>query len=227
MANEKNSQLDAQVLPGLKRNGLKGTVAIIDAPLTDTVAITQQAGTIASRFQADGIKTVLLVGSTPSAFSNALKNSDYRPRLVGTLFDTFSAAADSKATDPELWKNSATAGLGVDFDDPSLQQCYRTVEKVTGKKITRFVPAGEKTNNEPSADNACRYISLFTQLAGAAGKDLTVDGFGKAAAKLGSVTIPGSGTIKYDPKTHTWVQPMYTYKYDPAQKLVVIDKKVD
>ena len=58
------------------------------------------------------------------------------------------------------------------------------------------------------------------------GKDLTVAGFGKAAEKLGSVTIPGSGTIKYDPKTHTWAQPLWTYKYDPATQQLVQDKKI-
>src|SRR5262245_26511833 len=71
---EEKSLLDAVVRPALKRNGINNTVAVIDAPLTDTVAATQQAGTIAQRFQSDGIKTVLLVGGAPSVFSNALKN---------------------------------------------------------------------------------------------------------------------------------------------------------
>ena len=45
-------------------------------------------------------------------------------------------------------------------------------------------------------------------------------------AKLGSVTVPGLGTIKYDPKTHTWQQTLYTYKYDPSTQQLVIDKKI-
>src|SRR4029079_4740272 len=123
-ATEEKNLLDAAVLPALKRNGIKNTVAIIDAPLNDPVAATQQAGTIAEKFKSEGIKTVLLVGATPSAFSNALKNSDYRPKLVGTPFSTFQAAALNKATDPALWKGSATADISADFNDPSLQQCY-------------------------------------------------------------------------------------------------------
>jgi ABC-type branched-subunit amino acid transport system substrate-binding protein len=225
IATEEKSLLNAEVLPGLKRNGIKGTVAIIDAPLTDTVAGTQQATTIAERFKSDGIATVLLVGATPSAFTNGLKNTDYRPRLVGTNFSTFQGAAINKATDPALWKGAVTADIGADFNDPSLQKCYRTVEKVTGDKIFEFPKPGAP-DNQASASSACRYISLFSQLAAAAGKDLTVAGFGKAAAKLGSVTIPGSGTVKYDPKTHTWAQPMYTYKYDPATQQLVKDQKV-
>ncbi len=225
VATEEKNLLDAAVLPALKRNGIKNTVAIIDAPLNDTVAATQQAGTIAEKFKSEGLKTVLLVGATPSAFSNALKNTDYRPKLVGTPFSTFQGAALNKATDPALWKGSATADIAADFNDPSLQQCYGTVEKATGKTIVERPEPGTP-DYQASARAACQYISLFSQLAGAAGKDLTVAGFGKAAAKLGSVTIPGLGTIKYDPKTHTWAQPLWTYTYDPTTQQLVQDKKV-
>ena len=224
-ANEEKNLLDAAVLPALKRNGIKNTVAIIDAPVNDPVAATQQAGTIAEKFKSEGIKTVLLVGATPSAFSNALKNSDYRPKLVGTPFSTFQGAALNKATDAALWKNSATADIAADFKDPSLQKCYGTVEQATGKTIVEHPQPGTP-DYQASARAACQYISLFSQLARAAGKDLTVAGFGKAAAKLGSVTIPGLGTIKYDPKTHTWAQPLWTYKYDPTTQQLVQDKKI-
>jgi len=99
------------------------------------------------------------------------------------------------------------------------------VEKATGDPIVQFPESGDP-DYQASASAACRYISLFSQLAGAAGKDLTVASFGKAAEKLGSVTLPGSGTVKYDPKTHTWLQPLYTYKYDPTRKQLIIDKKI-
>jgi ABC-type branched-subunit amino acid transport system substrate-binding protein len=224
-ANEKSNLLDPVVKPALKKNNIKNTVAMIDAPLTDTVLATQQAGTIAEKFKSEGIKTVLLVGSTPSVFSNALKNTDYRPKLVGTNFSTYQGAAINKATDPAIWEGGVTADIGTDWDDPSLQKCYRMVEKATGDTILQHPEPG-KPDYQASASAACRYISLFSQLATAAGKNLTVDSFGKAAGKLGSVTVPGLGTIKYDPKTHTWLQPLYTYKYDPALQQLVIDEKV-
>jgi ABC-type branched-subunit amino acid transport system substrate-binding protein len=224
-ATEEKSLLDPAVKPALKRNGIKSTVAIIDAPLTDTVAATQQAGTIAEKFKSDGIKTVLLVGATPSVFSNALKNSDYRPKLVGTTYSTFQGAAINKATDPALWKGAVTADTGTDFNDPSLQKCFKIVEKATGETIVEHPKPGAP-DYQASAASACRYISLFSQLAGAAGKDLTVSGFGKAAKKLGSVTVPGSGTIKYDTATHTWAQPLYLYAYDPSSQQLVKGKQV-
>jgi ABC-type branched-subunit amino acid transport system substrate-binding protein len=224
-ANEKKNLLDPVVLPSLKKNGIKNTVAMIDAPLTDTVLATQQAGTIAEKFKSEGIKTVLLVGATPSVFSNALKNTDYRPKLVGTNFSTYQGAAINKATDPAIWKGGVTADIGIDWNDPSLQKCYGLVEKATGDTIEQHPEPG-KPDYQASASAACRYISLFSQLAEAAGKNLTVDGLGKAAEKLGSVTVPGLGTIKYDPKTHTWIQPIYMYDYDDASQQLVIGEKV-
>jgi hypothetical protein len=224
-AQEEETLLDPVVKPSLKRNGIKNTVAIIDAPITDTVLATQQAGTIAERFKSDGIKTVLLVGAAPSVFSNALKNSDYRPKLVGTTFSTYQGAAINKATDPAIWKGGVTADIGYDFDDPSLQKCFATVEKATGDTIVEHPEPGTP-DYQASAWAACRYITLFSQLAEAAGKDLTVAGFGKAAEKLGSVTIPGLGSIKYEPKTHTWAQPMFMYNYDPASQQLVKGRQV-
>ena len=111
-------------------------------------------------------------------------------------------------------------------DLKSLKHIYvQVIDDATGKTIIERPQPGTP-DYQASARAACQYISLFSQLAGAAGKDLTVAGFGKAAEKLGSVTIPGLGTIKYDPKTHTWAQPLWTYKYDPATQQLVQDKKI-
>ena len=225
LANDEQGLLNDVVLPALKRNKIKGTSAILDASTTDTVAITQQAGTFLERFKADGVKTVLVVGGAPSTVISALAKTDYRPHLVGTSASTMSGAALNKATDPSVMKGAVTADIGTDFNDPSLQKCYRLVEKATGNKILE-TPATGQPDYQASASSACRYVALFAALAGAAGKSPTVASFGKAAQKLGSVTIPGSGTITYDPKTHTFVQPMYTYKYDPVAKLMVKDQPV-
>jgi ABC-type branched-subunit amino acid transport system substrate-binding protein len=225
LAADEQGLLNDVVLPALKRNKIKGTSAVLDASLTDTVAVTQQAVTFAERFKSDGIKTVLLVGGAPSAFITALAKTDYRPRLVGTTVSTMQGAALNPSTDPSVMKGAVSADIGVDFNDPSLQKCFRLVEKVTGDKILETPPAGEP-DYRASAQTACRYVPLFAALATAAGKNPTVASFGKAAEKLGSVEIPGSGKITYDPKTHTFVQPMYTYKYDAPSKNLVIDKPV-
>ena len=52
------------------------------------------------------------------------------------------------------------------------------------------------------------------RLAKAAGKNLTVDSFGKAIDKTKTVDVTGLGTMNYDPKTHTYSLPMFIYRYD-------------
>jgi ABC-type branched-subunit amino acid transport system substrate-binding protein len=225
LAADEQSLLHDVVLPALKRNKIKGTSAILDASTTDTVAVTQQAGTFAERFKSDGVKTVLLVGNSPSAFMNALSKTDYRPRLVATSINPFQAAAINPATDPSELKGAVSASVGTKFDDPSLQKCFRVVEQVTSDKVVENAPAGEP-DYRASAEAACRYVALFATLAGAAGKNLTVQSFGQAPAKLGSFELPGSGKVTYDPKTHTFVQPMFTYRYEPSLQRMVVDKEV-
>jgi ABC-type branched-subunit amino acid transport system substrate-binding protein len=225
VAAEEQSLLKDVVLPALKRNGIKGTSAVLVSPTNDALAGVQEAGTVLERFKADGVKTVLAVGNSSLVVVNALAKTDYRPRLVSTSYPTFQAAAINPATDASVMKNAVTADVGVDFNDPSLQKCFRLIEKVTGATIVEIAKTGEP-DNRASAQSACRYIALFAQLAGAAGKNPTVASFGKAAEKLGSVEIPGSGKIAYNPQTHTFEQPMYTYKYDPATKSLVIGQPV-
>jgi hypothetical protein len=65
---------------------------------------------------------------------------------------------------------------------------------------------------------------LFSAIARAAGKNLTVESFGTAPEK-GPLQVPGSGTITYDTKTKSFVQPVYIWRYDPKTQTVVPDKK--
>jgi ABC-type branched-subunit amino acid transport system substrate-binding protein len=213
------------VLPALQRNKITGTSAIIDAPATDTTAVNNQASTIVERFRSDGIKTVLMVNNAPTAIITALGKTDYRPRLVATAANPLAGAASNPATVPDVIKDVVIADVGIKFNDPALQKCFRVVEKATGDKIVENVVQGQP-QPRVSAQSACRYVALFAALTKAAGKNPTVASFGKAPAKLGSVDIPGAGTIRYDPKTHTFAQPMFTYRYDQSLKRLVIDKEI-
>ncbi len=135
--------LNDVVMPALKRNGVKVTTsAIIDAPANDVTAGITQAGTIMERFKSDGIKTVLAVNNSPSAVITALGKTDYRPRIAATAVNPFQAAAINPSTDPSVIKNSISADIGVDFKDPSLQKCFKLVEKATGDKILEYPAVG-------------------------------------------------------------------------------------
>jgi ABC-type branched-subunit amino acid transport system substrate-binding protein len=225
IADEKISQLDGVVLPALKRNKLTGTSAIIDAPSSDPVLAVQQATTIMERFKSDGVKTVLLVGGAVTAVVSALSKSDYRPKLVANNARNLASTASNPSTDPSVVKTAVAADSGFIFSDPALKKCFGVVEKATGHKIVENVPQGEP-QYRVSAQTACEYISLFSTLAKAAGKNLTVDSFGKAIDKTKTVNVTGLGTMTYDPKTHTYSLPMFTYTYDPTLKRLVAKQQI-
>jgi hypothetical protein len=96
------------------------------------------------------------------------------------------------------------------------------VTKATGYTMQDTVPTGQP-DYEQGAEIACRAVALFSGIARAAGKNLTVESFGKAAAKGGAFDIPGSGKVTYDTKTKTFQQPVYIYRYDPTTKTAVRD----
>ena len=225
IADEEQSQLKDVVLPALKQHKLSGTTAIIDAPSSDPVANVQQATTIMERFKSDGVKTVLLVGGAVTAVVNALSKSDYRPKLAATNARNLASTASNPATDPAVVKTAIAADSGFIFSDPALKKCFGLIEKATGNKIVENVPQGEP-QYRVSAQTACEYMSLFTTLAKAAGKNLTVDSFGKAIDKTKTVNVTGLGTMTYDAKTHTYSLPMFIYRYDPDLKRLVAGQQI-
>jgi ABC-type branched-subunit amino acid transport system substrate-binding protein len=215
--------LDNVVLPALKRNKVSGSSAIIDAPASDTVAAQAQADTIIQRFKSDGIKTILSVGNAIVATGRGVaKDSSYRPRLVSTLQNTMAAYTLDPSNDLSVMENAITGNVAVDFNDPALKKCHEVVMKATGQPIIEN-PAPGQFSAAGSANAACRYIGLFAALAKASGKNLTTATFRKAAQKAGTIEVPGSGAMTYDPKTHSFAQPVFLYRYDPSTKTLVKD----
>ena len=215
--------LDNVVLPALKRNNVKVTSAIIDAPASDTVAAQAQADTIIQRFKSDGIKTILAAGNAIVAAGRGVaKTPDYRPRMVSTLQNTMAAYVNDKSNDLSVMENAITGNVAEDFNNPELQKCYDLVEKATGATIIETPPPGT-TSHVTSASSACRYVNLFKALAEASGKNLTTASFGKAAQKAGSINVPGYGPMTYDAKTHTFAEPVFLYRFDPTTKTLVKD----
>jgi branched-chain amino acid transport system substrate-binding protein len=221
-----NSQAlyDQVVAPALKEHKVNGTVANITATQGDAVAAEQQAGVIAQRFQSDGINKVLIVGESFLQFGNALSKTSYRPRLMAVSETFFRSFIVNPGSDLSVLKDAIGGNVAVDFNEPGLQKCFKLITKATGYTMQDTVPTGQPDYAQ-GAEIACRAVGLFSGLAGAAGKNLTVESFGKAAAKGGTFEIPGSGKVTYDKKTKTFNQPVFIYRYDPTTKTDVRDEK--
>jgi ABC-type branched-subunit amino acid transport system substrate-binding protein len=215
---------DNVVAPALKRHKVSGTTAHVTATQGDELAIEAQVGPIIERFKSEGVKKIFIVGTTIVQLAKVLSKLDYRPQLIVLNANNLRAYTLNPGSDLDVVQNAISANVATDFNEPALQKCFKLVSKATGYDIKENPPQSEP-QYRGSAEAACRYLALFAALAGAAGKNPTVESFGKAAAKLGTVDIPGSGTVTYDKKLHRFQQPVYIFRYDPATKLVLQDDK--
>jgi len=211
------------IAPALKRNHVNGPVAIITATTGDAVATEQQAGVIATKFQSEGINKVVLVGTSALQFAEALEQTNYRPRLIDPNYASLSAYVQNPGNTLDVAATSIGAYNAPNFHDPALQQCFQVVTRATGYKIQQVAGPGQPDYGS-SATIACASVGLFAAIARAAGRNLTVASFGQAP-QHGAFTIPGYGTISYNPTTHSFNTPIFIYRYNPALKALVPDAK--
>jgi hypothetical protein len=81
--------------------------------------------------------------------------------------------------------------------------------------------AGTDTTYQ-SVIEACQYMGLFTAIADAAGKNLTVASFTKAGYGLRKATIPGmGGPISFAPGQAYAVGPVTIVTYNPKTQTLV------
>jgi ABC-type branched-subunit amino acid transport system substrate-binding protein len=209
------------VLPALKKNGISAKVAVGTAPPGDIPAGEAEADVILEKFKSEGVKTIL-GGAGLVLAAQRLAKTDYRPKLVSTNSGPLAAYVNTPGSDLSVVKNVVSGGVGYPYDEAEITKCRDKVAKATGEEMIEFPPPGDPTYRV-SAETACRYVTLFAALAKDAGKNLTSASFGKAGEKAGSVDVPGSGTIPYLAKTHSFVQPIFLSRFDPAQKRFVND----
>src|SRR5262245_9095267 len=222
VSNDAGALYSDVVAPALKQHKVSGTVASISATQGDNTAIEREAGAILERFKSEGVNKILVVGQDMLGVGNSLSKTDYRPRLL-VLSETFLRSyVVNPGSNLDVVKDAIAANIAVDFNEPGLQKCFGVVTKATGYTMQETVPTGQPDYAQ-GAEIACRATALFAALAKAAGKKLTVESFAKAAEKAGPIEIPGSGPVTYDKKTHTFEQPVYIFRFDPATKTIVRD----
>jgi hypothetical protein len=115
-----------------------------------------------------------------------------------------------------IWNNAGT------------QHCVHIVKKAFPSDQIRAygpsVPESEAT--WMSVEIACTDMALFTDIAKAAGRNLTVQSFVHAGFGLKNLTLPGAAApISFGPGRPYGLGPVYMVHYDPATKGVVYANK--
>jgi hypothetical protein len=156
---------------------------------------------LAENIRSEGITTLVILG--PGSFEVGqmidlgvdvkVINSDIAVGGLST-FDNH----DPAAYDGVIGTFGTTAEEGE--DDPGIDACVDTFEAATGIDV---LPASEleegDTNHGVSVLFACSRFSLFEQLAGLAGVNLTNDSFRAAIESGADIDLPGPGLVSFGP----------------------------
>jgi hypothetical protein len=228
------ADLKNTVVPELKKLGANVVqTAINSAPASDVNAGYQQFGLIARKFQASGVDLVVAVGNAGSGWPKGLQvnRSTYHPTLVATYRNALASyVADASGNDPAILEG-AVSGDGsppqdASWNDPTMKSCVATVQAAEpNAKIEDPVTATAKTPNtwvSPTA--ACQNLSLFVDIAKAAGKTLNNDTFTSGGQSLTDVSLPGFPDTKlhFSASSHDGDGPIYLSTYDTAKKNLVV-----
>lgn len=222
--------MDDVTVPALEDAGVTvADTAVIDAPADDQAAAQQQVGVIAERFDAAGIDTVVTVGNAGLPTAQGLEPTDYRPRLVGTGFESLATfVAGQGGFDAAVVADAITGGYatsGVQAGEQDMQECAGLAEQATGTTLPDPV-VSEPGDPEPfvSVYAACLQLGLFEAIATAAGDDLNNGTFGQAGYDLGAVDLPGDGGgSTYGPDSLDGDMPIYLLRFDADEGRFVSD----
>jgi ABC-type branched-subunit amino acid transport system substrate-binding protein len=202
------------------------------APQGDLSAENQQIAVIAQRFQAAGADEVVAVGNGSALWPEGLSaiQSSYNPPWVATNEGDFTGDVGG-SNDPKYLANVVTstpipAGITI-WNDPGTQRCVKLDRKAyPSNHINTYsstLPASQATGT--GIEQACTDLALFSAIAKAAGKHLTVASFVHAAYGLRHIVIPGYSSVSFGPNQPYNLGGAYMVHYDPTTKSIVTATK--
>ena len=192
------------VLEGLGARGIDvvGT-AVLDANDGDTAAQDQLMQVISERIRADGADTVMINGN-PAATIRGLGLNGLLDSV--TIWSNNAAGLNNLGeTFDHEWARGAISSDGPSeldiWNDDVFQDCVRVVNEAGIGADLR--PTAELADDDENWFNPvrryCGHLSLFAQIAAAAGPNLTPDTFEQAAYTLTDFVLPGYSANSLSP----------------------------
>lgn len=209
------------------------TTAVDTAPQGDEAAVNAQIGPIAQRFQSDGVTEVVAVGTGAAVWPEGLSaiQSTYNPPWVALNEDDFNGAVgagDSSAYLSNVVTSSPLTPPTEVWDNTGTQQCVYIIKKAYPSDQIRAYNASlpESQATWTSVEYSCTDMALFTVIARAAGRDLTVSSFVHAGYGLKNLVLPGANApISFGAGRPYALGSVYMVHYDAATKSVVYGDK--
>lgn len=192
------------VLEGLGARGIEVVgKAVLDANDGDTAAQDQLMQVISERIRADGADTVMINGN-PAATIRGLGLNGMLDSV--TIWSNNAAGLNNLGeTFDHEWARGAIASDGPSeldiWNDDVFQDCVRVVNDAGIGADLR--PTAELADDDENWFNPvrryCGHLSLFAQIAAAAGPDLTPETFEQAAYTLTDFVLPGAPANSLSP----------------------------
>jgi hypothetical protein len=209
------------------------TTAVDSAPQGDLAAENAQITDIAQRFKSAGVNEVVAVGNGSSIWPEGLSaiQSTYNPPWVATTESDFTGAVGGMYNSTYLSNVVTSSPLtppAAIWNNAGTQQCVHIIKKAyPSDQINAYsasLPESEAT--WMSVELACTDMALFTDIAKAAGKNLTVASFAHAGYGLKNLLLPGAAAqVSFGPGRPYALGPVYMVHYDPTIKGVVYANK--
>ncbi len=206
--------------------------AVNSVPDTDTAAQVADYGTIAQKFESDGVDLVVAVGNSGNGWPSGLQNnqSTYHPRFIATDYTDLDAYVSNKAGYTQaILKDVLTAGSipppNVAWNDPAMKSCVATIKKAyPSDNINSPVTATQTTPVTYTAPEvACQQLALFQAIVKGAGKTLNNSTFLHGGQTLTHIDIPGGGgTFNYSGGHNDGNGPVFVYTWSPTSNKLVL-----
>ena len=226
------AEMNEIVLPLLDELGVDVVeTAVIDAPQDDPAATYAQVRTIAERFEAAGVESMIPLGGAGQTWPNAMSDQAYRPRLVfpQTVGGVQAFLLDAAQTDRSLLEGSIAGGSYAPdqavYDEAGMQDCLAVLADA-GVEIPGPDEVDDDATPWIAAFQACPTMALLRAVLEAAGDELNYGTLQAAGEGLGEVAIPGDPTPRnYGPVPGTDGDPTpYLFTWDPtAEEYVLLD----
>jgi hypothetical protein len=198
---DSKDRVESIVTPALKKMKVKqGSTAVLSVTGTDTSAAQSQLESFIEKWKGEGVDTFVIVGQVvvaktyvtmlKEAFPDATLIADQTPTALSGGQDAVAANVD-----PNPYEGLISAEGQAEqarFETPVMQQCVKTYEKATGKKVV--APKDVKPNSNgkrdeiyASVEDACGDILFFETIAEKAGKTLNNSTWTKAVDTMGPI----------------------------------------
>ncbi len=158
----------------------------------DTLATNAEVDVFIELARADDVSTVALLGEGEIRNRRFFERAPELTYLVTNgdrITDWASIPPQGLQEGTRVLASNTEVRLGT---DPALDECVAAIEERMGIEIipTADLPAGDP-NYWSGSLNACRFLSMFIQIAEAAGPDLTNDSWVGALDQVPDISIPG------------------------------------